>query len=125
MDILSINLFLIIVLISSPLIFGKNITKLKMINKDNILNINNQKRRNVENDNYIILYFNQDCNYSYGFINYYRYDIDYIINKNNKNIKYKGEEPLNVKKEYGIEIHFNKTIRNIFFIDIMMRIWHI
>jgi len=76
MDILFVNLFLIILLISSPLIFGKNITKLKIINKNNIFNINNQEKRNLENDNYIILYFNHDFIYSNGFANYYRYDID-------------------------------------------------
>ena len=98
MDILFVNLFLIILLISSPLIFGKNITKLKIINKNNIFNINNQEKRNLENDNYIILYFNHDCIYSNGFVNYYRYDIDYIINKNNRNKKYAREESFNVKK---------------------------
>ena len=60
-------------------------------------------------DNYIVLYFNQGCKYSSGFANSFRYDIDFIINKKN-NITYKKEQPFNVEKDYGIEIHFNKAI---------------
>ena len=103
--------FSIIILLVSPLqILGKNLTKFKMLYKDNvIISIS----RNLEKDNYIVLYFNQDCNHSSGFANEYRSDIDFIINKININIKYKKESPFNVTKDYGIEIHFNKAISSL------------
>ena len=91
----------------------KDLTKLKMINKDSINELKSQISRNLENDNYIVLYFTQDCYYSSGFVNEYRNDIDFIINENNKNIKYTKEEPFNVIKAYGIEIHFNKNISSL------------
>ena len=75
--------------------------------------MNSQFQSYLDNDNYIILYFNKDCYYSYGFVNEYRNDIDFIINENNKNIIYTKEESLNVIKDYGIEIHFNKAIRSL------------
>ena len=71
------NFSLIIFLVSTSQMLGKNFTKFKMLYKDNI---NSPTSRNLENDNYIVLYFNQDCNYSSGFVNQFRYDIDFIIN---------------------------------------------
>ena len=104
------NFSLIIFLVSTSQMLGKNFTKFKMLYKDNI---NSPTSRNLENDNYIVLYFNQDCNYSSGFVNDFRYDIDFIINKKNINIKYEKESPFNVTKSYGIEIHFNKAISSL------------
>ena len=101
------NYSLIILLVYASQMLGKNFTKFKMLHKDNV---NISTSRNLEKDNYIILYFNQDCNYSSGFVNEFRYDIDFIINKKNRNIKYKKESPFNVTKDYEIEIHFNKVI---------------
>ena len=101
---------IIILLVSSSQMLGKNLTKFKMLYKDNI---NSSTSRNLEEDNYIVLYFNQDCNYSSGFVNEFRYDIDFIINKKNRNIKYEKESPFNVTKDYEIEIHFNKAINSL------------
>ena len=42
---------------------GKNITKFKKVYKDNI---NRKVPIILESDNYIVIYFNQDCYYSYG-----------------------------------------------------------
>ena len=64
--------------------------------------MNREVQRNLDYDNYIILYFNKDCYYPYGFVNIYRNDIDFIINKKNKKKKYTKEESLNVTKDYGI-----------------------
>ena len=83
----SINISLIILIILVSYSKGKNLTILNMINKDNVNSVNSQIPRNLENDNYILLYFNQDCSYSSGFVNEYRNEIDFIINENNKNIK--------------------------------------
>ena len=80
---------LIILLVSASQILGKNLTKFKMLHKDNV---NISTSRNLEKDNYIVLYFNQNCYYSSGFVNKYRSDIDFIINKLNINIKYKKEK---------------------------------
>ena len=105
-------LFLFKLVIIAPNILRQDLTKFKMINKDNINNVKRQITRNLEKDNYIVLYFIQDCYYSSGFVNEYRNDIDFIINENNKNIKYTKEEPFNVKKDYGIEIHFTKALNS-------------
>ena len=100
--------FSLIIFLISPLpILGKNKTKFKMLHKDNV---NFSTSRNLEEDNYIVLYFNRKCYYSSGFLNYFRYDIDFIVNKKNISIKYKKESPFNVTKDYGIEIHFNKAM---------------
>ena len=103
--------FSLIIFLISPLpILGKNKTKFKMLHKDNV---NFSTSRNLEEDNYIVLNFNRKCNYSSGFSNYFRYDINFIINKKNISIKYKKESPFNVTKDYGIEIHFNKAISSL------------
>ena len=51
-----------------------------MMSKDNV---NIQTPRNLENDNYMVLYFNQDCEYAHGFAYFERYDIDFIIDRKN------------------------------------------
>ena len=85
MSILVITLFLFISVIPIPYILRKNLIKLKNINKDKVNKENNHVPRNLENDNYIILYYNKDCYYNYGFLNKYRNGIDFIIIENNKN----------------------------------------
>ena len=69
------NYSLIIFLVSASQMLEKNLTKFKMLYKDNV---NISISRNLEKDNYIVLYFIQDCNYSSGFVNEYRYDIYFI-----------------------------------------------
>ena len=64
-----------------------------------------------EYDNFIIIYFKEDWIYSEGFINSYRTEINYLINKEN-NIKLTGYDELIINKNFGIEIHFNKAIKN-------------
>ena len=53
--------FFIIFLIFISLSLVKDLTKNKMIHKDKS---NSQTPRNLENDNYMVLYFNQDFTYS-------------------------------------------------------------
>ena len=53
--------FFIIFLIFISQTLVKDLTKNKIIHKDNI---NSQTPRNLENDNYMVLYFNQDFTYS-------------------------------------------------------------
>ena len=110
---LMIYLFFFRFVMPIPHKLRKDLAKLKMINKDRVNGLKSQISRNLENDNYIVLYFTQDCYYSSGFVNEYRNDIDFIINENNKNIKYTKEEQFYVRKDYGIEIHFNKAINSL------------
>ena len=72
--------------------------------------LNSRFKRYLNDDNYIILYFNHDCTYSSGFGNSRRNDIDFIIEENKK---YKKSESFEVIKGYGIEIHFNERIRSL------------
>ena len=60
MDILMIYLFLIILVIPKPHNRKKNLNILKLINKKRANNMNKQFKRNLDNDNYMILYFNRD-----------------------------------------------------------------
>ena len=53
--------FFIIFLIFISQTLVKDLTKNKMIHKDKS---NSQTPRNLENDNYMVLYFNQDFTYS-------------------------------------------------------------
>ena len=64
-------------------------------------------------DNYIKIYFNKDCNYLSGFENEYRYDIDFINYELNRNEKYRKDDSLIIVRSFGIEIHFDKTIRSL------------
>ena len=72
-------------------------------------------KRNVEgtngNDNYMVIYFKEDCNYQ-QFSNIYRTEISFIINKEN-NANLTGKETLIIHKGFGIEIYFTKAIRNL------------
>jgi len=105
-----ISLYLIILVRSEPHNLGKDLTKFNLKDKDSSYS---KAQRNLGNDNYIVLYFNQDCNYSSGFVNDYRKDIDYIINVKNRNRKYKKDDPLYVYKGFWIEIHFSKAISSL------------
>ena len=58
-----------------------------------------------ESINYIILYFNEDFNYTNGFINKYRNNISFIINGYNNTMTTDIKE-LNIYKGNKIEIHF-------------------
>ena len=60
----------------------------------------------------MILYFKEDCNYSAGNKNYYRNNISFIINRENNNTL-KNQETLIVHKGYGIEIHFNESVKGL------------
>ena len=81
------------------------------LGKDLIKNV----PRNLENeyDNYIVLYYNHDCSYLSGFNNSYRNDIDFIINKENNYSRISISEEFNIHKGFGIEIYFNKPIKNL------------
>ena len=92
--------------------FARNIPKYKRTNK---YITNKAFPRNLEDDNYIIIIFNQDCYYSSGFLNIKRHNIDYIINEENKNIQYTSTQTLNIHKGYKIEIHFNNDINDLNF----------
>ena len=63
-------------------------------------------------DTYVTLYFKVDCNYSEGFKNAYRNGISFIINRENSD-KFKSEDAFIAHKNFGIEIHFNRTITNL------------
>ena len=77
--------------------------------KNNILR--NLQESN-KNDSYIILYFKEDCNYNQGFKNNYRNGINFVINRENiANLT--SEETLIVHKNYGIEIHFDSSLRSL------------
>ena len=65
-----------------------------------------------ENDNFIVLYFKQNCNYSEGFKKH-RKGISFIINRENNNTKINSGERLIINKNFGVEIHFNKRITNL------------
>ena len=110
MNILSLT----ILVLPKPHSIGKNLNNLKIVNKNNINDVNEQFKRNLNDHNYMILYFNQDCYYSSGFVNTFRTDVDFIIIGNNKNKKYTKNEPFSVTKGYGIEIHFNKAIKSLY-----------
>ena len=96
----------------TSIILGKSFTKFQ--NKG-IDSINSEKsflrelEKKNEYDSYIVLYFKEDCSYSEGFKNNYRSNISYILNRENNN-KLTSEEILIIRKEIGIEIHFNSPI---------------
>ena len=109
-----ILLFVFIILISTKTnAIGKPLSK---VNKKDISNIKKNTQRNLEDENgydsYIVVLFNEDCNYSMGFQNKYRNDISFIINKEN-NEKLTGEDELIIYKGFEIEIHFNTAVKNL------------
>ena len=57
-------------------------------------------------------YFKEDCDYSKGFKNNYRKNISFIINRENYN-NLTSEETLIIHKGFGIEIHFNSSVRDL------------
>ena len=99
-------IFYFIILSGSAIfILGKPLIKFNKENTQRFL------EEEVEYDTFVILYF-KDCNYSKGFKNEYRNDINFIINRENNN-KLTGEETLIVHQGFGIEIHFNRKVRKL------------
>ena len=101
---------LLIILGALNFIFGSNISKYK--------NFSISILRNLENpdyyDNYISIYFVQDCSYSNGFKNERRKKISFIINgENNANLT--SEEALVIHKDFKIEIHFSERLKDLDF----------
>ena len=82
----------------------------------NIRNSNQLSLRDLEDsdyfDNYISIYFSQNCNYSNGFKNDYRGDISFIINREN-NVNLTSDKALYLHKDFKIEIHFSKKIKKL------------
>ena len=111
MKIFIIYLYLIILVCPLPYALRKDLTKHSLTSKDSA---KKEFLRNLENDNYIIIYFNKDCYYPSGFTNIFRNNISYIFNDKTK-MKYSGQEYLPVYRAFGIEIHFNTTIKSLYF----------
>ena len=107
----------IFILIYTSIIFEIPKTYALGISSSRLKEINNHNTGRYledvnEYDSYIVLYFNQDCNYSLGFQNYYRNDVSFIINKEN-NDKLTCEDELMIHKGIEIEIHFNISIESL------------
>ena len=92
--------------------FRKDLIKFKMTDKDSV---DKKISRNLENDNYIVIYFNQDCYYGSGFQNIKRDNIDFIINEEYKNNRYTSSQALYIHKGFKIEIHFKIEISDLNF----------
>ena len=105
-----LNIFILIG--SLPHNLGNKLTKLKIPIKNSP---KEKTPRNLESDNYIVLYFNQDFSYSGGFQNSVRDNISYIINQKYQYKKYTSLDVLDVYKGFGIEIHFNTPIKSLEF----------
>ena len=103
------NLYLIIL---EGFNFRKDLIKFKMANKDSI---DKKFPRNLEYDNYIVLYFNKDCYYASGFQNIKRDNINFIINEEYKYNKYTSSQALYIHKGFKIEIHFKIEISDLNF----------
>ena len=88
----------------------KNI-KLKELNVGNF-HEETPRHLDVEFDNFMILYYKEDCNYYQGFKNKFRNNISFIINRENNN-NLTNEEELIIHKNFGIEIHFNQKVTNV------------
>ena len=116
MGIFFIYFYLIALIRSAPHNLGKNLSRFNIASKDSI----KVRSRNLENDNYIIIYFNKDCYYPSGFTNIFRNNISYIFNDKTK-MKYSGQEYLPIYRAFGIEIHFNTTIKSLYFF--LLIIW--
>ena len=91
-------------------ILGITSSRFEEINKVN--NLGRDLEEVNEYDSYIVLYFNQDCNYLLGFQNDYRNDVSFIINEEN-NDKLTCEDELIIHKGIEIEIHFNKSVESL------------
>ena len=96
-----INIFFLILLGSISNNLGKDLIKNVPRNLEN------------EHDNYIVLYYNSDCSYQYGFKNSYRSDIAYLINKENNNAKISISEKFNIHKDTEIVIYLNKQVKSL------------
>ena len=84
----------------------------KFITNTNIFEICckfNVETEMCESDNYIVLYFNQDCTYENGFKKGFRNDINFI-NYNNETVI--DTVALNILAGTKFEIHFKSTITN-------------
>ena len=60
----------------------------------------------------MILKFKKNLEYPKGFINDYRKEISFLINREN-NTKLKSNEKLIINKNFEIEIHFNKAVKTL------------
>ena len=96
-------------LISST--FQKHLKKVKK-NKLNEGSYNGDTIRNLEDklNNFMVLYYKEDCYYYNGFQNEFRYNISFVINREN-NYNLTSEEELIVSPNFGIEIHFNQNLK--------------
>ena len=97
-------------------IFGKPLPKFKS-NKNYKKSLSENETKNLAKeddyyDSYMILKFKKNLDYPKGFKNDYRKDISFLINREN-NSKLKSNEKLNINKNFEIEIHFNKAIKNL------------
>ena len=111
-----ISIFFVMFSISSEANFSGN-----TIEKINYRNLEHIKVRDMEEinqyDSYMILYFRKDCKYTKDFKNNYRKNINFIINRENGN-KLTSEETLIIHKGFGIEIHFNSSVKDLqYFFD--------
>ena len=113
MEIKQLNWIYLLLIIFGNLnfIFGTELSQFK-----NIRNSNRLSPRELEDsdyyDNYISIYFGQDCSYSKGFKNDHRKDISFIIN-GEINTNLTSEEALAIHKDIKVEIHFNKRIKEL------------
>ena len=96
MGIFIIYLYLIILACPLPYALRKDLTKHSIASKDTA---KRDFSRNLENDNYIIIYFNEKCSYFFGFQNEYRNNITYIIDEKT-GYKYLSEEYLSANDGY-------------------------
>ena len=107
-----ILIFLNILFDSKVLISGKYISTLKNENINNNEKLIIRKLEEVNtHDSYIVIYFKGDCNYK-EFHNIYRKSISFIINKEN-NEKLTSKNSFELHKGFGLEIHFNTSIKNL------------
>ena len=83
------NLFFIILVIPISHSIINNLNKLKMFNKDKFNNASSKIRKNLQNDNYIVIYYAEGIDY---------FDWDQIYN---------------VSKEIRREIQFKEPIRSL------------
>ena len=76
-------------------------------------NISRNMEEQNEYDTFMILFFKEDCHYVEGFKNDFRNDISFILNRKT-NDKLNPEEKLYIDRDFGIEIHFNKAVNNLY-----------
>ena len=93
-------------------IYGKEKQKFNIIQTEKQSQKQSSQRNLEEYDTYMVLYFNQDCNYSEGFQNDMRRNTMFIINREN-NLTYQDDEELIIHEGFGIEIHFSETVNDL------------